>query len=75
MAGLLPIFLGLLLLLGNAAPGLAESRKAASLRQAHALIPCTPPGKFLAANFVTGEMDPHFIFGTVQAFAAARQFP
>lgn len=69
------VFLGLLLLVGKGAPALAESKKAASLRQAHALIAFTPRERFLASNFVTSEMDPPFIFGTVKAFAAARKFP
>ncbi|MHB8066334.1 MAG: hypothetical protein ACYDIC_00385 [Desulfobaccales bacterium] len=69
------ISLGLLLLVGQAAPAGAESRKAAALRQKQGLIVFTPPEKFLASNFVTSEMAPRFIFGTIKAFAASRQFP
>jgi hypothetical protein len=72
---LLPIFLGFLLLVGNGATGLAASQKATSLRQANGLTAFNPPEKFLAGNFVTDEMNPAFIFGTVKAFAASRQCP
>ena len=45
------------------------------MRQQQGLIVFTPPAKFLASNFVTSEMAPPFIFGTVKAFAASRKCP
>jgi hypothetical protein len=75
MMRLLPIFLGLLLLVGNGAPALAASAKATALRQANKLTVFTPPEKFLAGNFVADEMNPGFIFGAVKSFAASRKCP
>ena len=75
MNRLLPIFLGVLLLVGNAATALAASPKATALRQTNGLTVFTPDEKFLAGNFVADEMNPAFIFGTVKAFAAARKCP
>jgi hypothetical protein len=75
MMRLLPIFLGFLLLVGNATTAWAASAKATALRQANGLTAFTPPEKFLAGNFVADEMNPGFIFGTVKAFAASRQCP
>ncbi len=72
---LLPIFLGFLLLVGNGGTALAASQKATALRQTNGLVAFTPTDKFLAGNFVADEMNPAFIFGTVQAFAASRQCP
>ncbi len=75
MKRFLLIFLGFLLLAGNAATALAGSQKATALRQANGLTVFTPSEKFLASNFVADEMNPAFIFGTVKAFAAARKCP
>ncbi len=72
---LLPIFLGFLLLVGNGGTALAASQKATALRQANGLVAFTPTDKFLAGNFVADEMNPAFIFGTVQAFAASLKCP
>ncbi len=75
MMRLLPVVLGFLLLLGNCTAAWAASAKAMALRQASGLTAFTPPQKFLAGNFVADEMNPNFIFGTVQAFAAGRKCP
>ena len=75
MTRLLPIFLGLLFLVGNGSGAWAASPKAIALRQANGLTAVTPPGKFLAGNFVADEMNPGFIFGPVKAFAASRKCP
>ncbi len=75
MMRLLPVVLGFLLLLGNCTAAWAASAKAMALRQASGLTAFTPPEKFLAGNFVADEMNPDFIFGTVQAFAAGRKCP
>ena len=75
MPRLLPIFLGILLLVGTGSVAVAASPKAAALRQANGLTAFTPTEKFLAGNFVADEMNPAFIFGTVKAFAASRQCP
>ncbi len=75
MIRLLPIFLGFLLLVGNGSPALAVSAKAAALRQANGLVVFTPPAKFLSGNFVADEMNPGFIFGPVNAFAASLKCP
>jgi hypothetical protein len=75
MVRLLPIILGLLFLVGNGATALAASAKATALRQANGLTAFTPTEQFLAGNFVADEMNPGFIFGSVQAFAASRQCP
>ena len=75
MMRLLPIFLGFLLVLGSSSGAWAASPKATALRQANGLVAFTPTDKFLAGNFVADEMNPGFIFGTVQAFAASRQCP
>ena len=75
MTRLLPLVLGFLLLVGNAAGALAASPKAAAMRQANGLIAFTPTEKFLAGNFVADEMNPGVIFGPVQAFAASRKCP
>ena len=75
MMRLLPIFLGLLLLVGHGATAFAASAKAAALRQANGLAVFTPPEKFLAGNFVADEMNPGVIFGAVKSFAASRKCP
>ena len=75
MMRLLPIFLGVILLVGNGSGAWAASAKAMSLRQANGLTAFTPPAKFLAGNFVADEMNPGFIFGTVKTFAASRKCP
>jgi hypothetical protein len=75
MMRLLPIFLGFLLFLGQGAGAWAASPKATALRQANGLVAFTPTENFLAGNFVADEMNPGFIFGTVQAFAASRKCP
>jgi len=71
----MPIFLGLLFLVGHGGTALAASAKATSFRQANTLTAFTPPEKFLASNFVADEMNPGFIFGPVKAFAASRKCP
>jgi hypothetical protein len=71
----MPIFLGFLLLVGHGTAALAASAKATALRQANGLAVFTPPEKFLAENFVADEMNPGFIFGAVQSFAASRKCP
>jgi hypothetical protein len=71
----MPIFLGFLLLVGHSATALAASAKATALRQANGLTAFTPPEKFLAGNFVADEMNPVFIFGAVNTFAASRKCP
>lgn len=75
MKRLLPIFLGLLLLAGQAAGALAASQKALALRQANGLEAFTPTAKFLAGNFVADEMNPVFIYGPVKAFVASLKCP
>lgn len=70
-----PIFLGVMLLVGHGATALAASAKATALRQANALTAFIPPEKFLAGNFVADEMNPGVIFGPVKAFAASRKCP
>ena len=75
MTRLLPIFLGLLFLVGNGSGAWGASAKAMALRQADGLTAFTPPEKFLAGNFVADEMNPGFIFGPVKAFAASRKCP
>jgi hypothetical protein len=69
------IFLGFLVLMSTGLPVGAASQKAAALRQANGLTEFKPPEKFLAGNFVADEMNPAFVFGTVQAFAKSRQHP
>lgn len=75
MRRLLPVFLGVLLLIGNSAAALAASVQALAQRQAQGLIAFNPPERFLSANFVGDEMNPNFIFGPVKAFAASRKCP
>lgn len=75
MASLFSLFFVILLFSANTTPAGAESKKAAFYRQAHKLVPCNPPERFMAGNFVTAEMSPHFIFGTIHAFASSRPFP
>jgi hypothetical protein len=75
MRRLLPVFLGLLLLIGNSAAALAASAQALAQRQAQGLIAFNPPERFLDGNFVGDEMNPNFIFGPVKAFAASRKCP
>lgn len=75
MLRLFPIFLGLLLLMGNCSTSWAVSQKALALRQANGLTLFTPPERFLAGNFVADEMNPAFIFGPVKALAASRKCP
>lgn len=73
MRRLLSLFLGFLLLAGYGSGALAASPKAEALRQANGLVAYTPPARFLAGNFVADEINPAFIFGPVQSFAASRQ--
>jgi hypothetical protein len=75
MMRLTAIFLGVMLLAVNGSGALAASPKATALRQANGLATYTPPEKFLAGNFVADELNPGFIFGTVQSFAASRKCP
>jgi hypothetical protein len=75
MMRLFPVFLGLLLLAGQAAPVWAASPKATALRQANGLVAFTPPASFLSGNFVAKEMNPSVIFGPVKNFAASRKCP
>lgn len=72
---LLPIFLGLMLLMGNCSTVLAVSQRAKALRQTNGLTVYTPPEKFLAGNFVADEVNPAFIFGPVKSFVASRKYP
>jgi hypothetical protein len=72
---LLAIFLGVVLVVGYCSGAGAASQKAMSLRQANGLTAFKPPPKFLSGNFVADEMNPAFIFGPVQAFAASRKCP
>jgi hypothetical protein len=75
MTRLLPIFLGVIIVVGSASGAWAASQKAMELRQANGLTTFNPPEKFLAGNFVADEMNPAFIFGPVRAFAASRKCP
>ena len=75
MKHLLPVFLGVLLAVGNSSEALAASAKAMAQRQAQGLTAFNPPERFLSGNFVADEMNPAFIFGPVQAFAASRKCP
>ncbi len=75
MKRLLPVFLGVLLSVGNSSGALAASAKAMAQRQAQGLTAFNPPERFLSGNFVAGEMNPAFIFGPVKAFAASRKCP
>jgi hypothetical protein len=72
---LVSIIVGLVLVAGNGSGAWGASAKAEALRKANALTAFTPPAKFLAGNFVADEMNPGFIYGTVQAFAASRKCP
>jgi hypothetical protein len=69
------IFLAFSLVLGLTWPVQAVSQKAATQRQANGLTEFTPPEKFLAGKFVADEMNPAYVFGTVQAFAKSRPCP
>jgi len=75
MKRLLPVFLGVLLAIGHSSGALAASAKALAQRQAQGLVAFNPPERFLSGNFVADEMNPAFIFGPVQAFAASRKCP
>ena len=75
MKRLLPVFLGVLLAVGNSSGALAASAKAMAQRQAQGLTAFNPPERFLSGNFVADEMNPAFIFGPVKAFAASRKCP
>jgi hypothetical protein len=75
MIRLLSVFLGFLLMAVNGSVALAASPKATALRQANGLTAFTPTEKFLAGNFVADEMNPAYVFGTVQAFAKSRKCP
>ncbi len=72
---LLPIFLGLMLLMGSSSTVLAVSQRATALRQSNGLTVYTPPEKFLGSNFVAEEVNPAFIFGPVKSFVASRNCP
>ena len=69
------IFLALLLVVGNGGGALAATEKAMAFRQANGLVAFAPSEKLLSANFVADEMNPAFVFGPVQAFAASRKCP
>ncbi len=75
MTRLLPIYLGIILVVGCVSGAWAASQKAMELRQANGLTAFNPPKKFLSGNFVADEMNPAFIFGPVQAFVASRKCP
>jgi hypothetical protein len=75
MKRLWPLCLIILLLLSQGSQALGAGQKTAALRQAHGLIAFTPPEKFLAGNFAADELNPSYIFGTVQDFAASRKCP
>ena len=75
MKRLWPLCLIILLLLSQGSQALGAGQKTAALRQAHGLIAFTPPEKFLACNFAADELNPSYIFGTVQDFAASRKCP
>jgi len=75
MKRLLPVFLGVLLSVGNISGALAASAKAVAQRQAQGLTAFNPPERFLSGNFAADEMNPAFIFGPVKAFAASRKCP
>ena len=75
MKRLLPVFLGVLLSVGNISGALAASAKAMAQRQSQGLTAFNPPERFLYGNFVADEMNPAFIFGPVKAFAASRKCP
>jgi hypothetical protein len=75
MKRLLPVFLGVLLSVGNSSGALAASAKAVAQRQAQGLTAFSPPERFLSGNFVADEMNPAFIFGPVKAFVASRKCP
>jgi len=60
---------------GKRDTSLGTSPQALYLRQIQGLAPFDPTDKFLAANFVTQEMDPPYIFGTVKDFAASLKYP
>lgn len=55
---------------GRGNTSMEVSKQAIYLRDLKGLAPFSPPKKFLAANFVTPEINPPFIFGTVKVFAA-----
>jgi hypothetical protein len=75
MRRLIVVVSALLLLMGLSLPVLAAGEKAMALRQANGLTEFTPPEKFLAGNFVADEMNPAFVFGSVQAFAKSLKCP
>jgi hypothetical protein len=75
MRRILLLFLTFILVMGFSLPVQAVTQKAAALRQANKLTEFTPPEKFLAGNFVADEMNPVYVFGTVQAFAKSRKCP
>ena len=75
MKRLLPVFLGVLLSVGNSSGALAASAKAMAQRQAQGLTAFNPPERFLSGNFAADEMNPAFIFGPVKASAASRKCP
>ncbi len=75
MKRLLPLFLGVLLSVGNSSGSLAASARAMAQRQAQGLTAFNPPERFLYGNFVADEMNPAFIVGPVKAFAASRKCP
>jgi len=53
----------------------AASEKALELRKADGLSAFTPPETFLGGLFIADEMEPHFLFGSVKDFVAARTCP
>uniref|UniRef100_I2Q3T5 Uncharacterized protein n=1 Tax=Desulfovibrio sp. U5L TaxID=596152 RepID=I2Q3T5_9BACT len=59
-----------------AVPGaLAQSAKAAGLRQSMSLSPMTPPKAFLDGYFIADESQPAFLYGPVGLFARSRTCP
>jgi hypothetical protein len=69
------IFILFIVISSLSLPAQAVSEKTAALRQANGLAEFSPPEKFLAGNFVADEMNPAYVFGTVQAFAKSRACP
>ena len=55
MKRLLPVFLGVLLSVGNSSGALAASAKAMAQRQAQGLTAFNPPERFLSGNFVAAK--------------------
>lgn len=69
------LVLGSLFVLVCTSSAFAASQKALELRQANGLSEYSPPQAFLSGFFLADEMDPGFLFGSVQDFAASRKCP